>query len=194
MSDTYATEVPPENGAPPAEELPPEDQPVVAPAGIRLSAPVQVTYPLTMAPAVAGMPATMTGWDADTRIVETVAGIGFGLAVTKGASGDRAIVVGGTAKFAGITYRDITQMPDLTSLDIYPRYSNAGVMVKGDIWVSVKAAVVAGTPANWDNATGQLGAAAGAGATAVPGAVWMTSQSSVNGLAILRLKSGPENA
>jgi hypothetical protein len=117
-------------------------------------------------------------------------GLGFGLAVTKGAS-DRGVVLGGATKFAGVTYRDITLMTACNAADIYPQYQNAGVMVRGDIWVSVKAAVVAGTPALFDAVTGQLGAGTG---TAVPGAVWMTSQATVNGLAILRLKAGPENA
>lgn len=184
MSDVYNGTVAPETeGEPPA--------PIINPT-LGLSAPVQTTYPTTMPPGLPGQPATMVSWDADTRVVELPAGgIGFGLAVSKGTS-DRGIVLGGAAKFAGVTYRDITALGPI--VDVYPQYQNAGVCVRGDIWVLVKAAVVAGTGVNYDNTTGQLGAATGAGATAIAGAVWMTSQSTVNGLAIVRLMNGPANA
>jgi hypothetical protein len=51
---------------------------------------VQTTYPTNISPAVAGQPASMSGWDVDTKICETAAGIGFGLAVSQTATADTA--------------------------------------------------------------------------------------------------------
>lgn len=177
MSDTYNAEVAQEG----AEQL---EVPAINPL-LGLSAPVQTTYPAVMPVGLPGMPASMVNWDGDTRIVETAAGIGFGLAVSKGAT-DRGIVIGGASKFAGITYRDITLFGP--TVDVYPQYTNAGIMVRGDIWVAVGAAVVAGTAANFVAATGVITSGAG---TAIPNSIWMTSQATVGGLAILRLYYGP---
>jgi hypothetical protein len=151
--------------------------------------PVQTTYPSVMPIAVPGMPATMTGWDADTKIVETVAGIGFGVAVSQGVS-DKGIIIGG-AKFRGVTYRDVTLVPTPTVTDIYPRYASAGVMVRGDIWVLVGAdAVTAGDLAAYIPATGVITKTTGAGTpTAIAGGRF-TRGAAAGGLALLRL-AGP---
>lgn len=149
-----------------------------------LSIPVQPTYGATMPVGTPGMPATMTGWDADTRIVETAAGIGFGLAVSQGTS-EQGIVIGG-AKFRGITYRDVTLLAACNAVDIYPRYMNAGVMVRGDLWVTVVDAITVNDAVNYNPATGQLLKGTG---TAIPGARIMRG-AGAGGLAIVRL-AGP---
>jgi hypothetical protein len=95
---------------------------------------VQSAYTRYMPVAQVGMPASMHGWDIDTKIVETVAGIGFGLVVSKG-SADNGIIIGGAAA-VGVTVRDIalSQVPGNLAADLYARYANAGIMVVGDIW------------------------------------------------------------
>lgn len=145
---------------------------------------VQTLYPDTMAVAVAGMPATMTTWDADTKFVETAAGIGFGVAVSRGTS-EKGIVIGGAATFLGVTYRDITLITPIGgTVDIYPQKALAGIMIRGDIWVPVSAAVVAGAAVIFNAATGIFGGAAG---TSIAGAEWIRGQATIGGLALLRL-------
>jgi len=91
---------------------------------------VQSTYGDTMEPAVAGMSANMTNWDADTRICETAAGIGFGLACAQG-TGDKGAVLGGaTATFVGVSVKDITLINAVG--DEYQQYDNMGVANEGD--------------------------------------------------------------
>lgn len=146
---------------------------------------VQPTYGANIAAGYPGMPATMTGWDADTRLIETVAGIGFGLAVSQG-TGERGIIIGGTAAgFIGVTYRDITLIPTAALTDAYPRYANAGVMVRGDIWVSPFEAVALGDPVYFAGATGRFGKTV-SGNQLVAGGRWMMA-GALDGLAILRI-------
>lgn len=145
---------------------------------------VQTTYPTSIPVGYPGMPATMHGWDADSMIVETVAGIGFGLAVSKGTS-EKQIILGGTAAgFKGVTYRDITTVNN-ASADVYPRYAVAGVMLRGDIWVLVKEAVLQTDAVAFDTATGKFGKTG----QSVIGARWMRNQSVVDGICLLRLNS-----
>jgi hypothetical protein len=75
---------------------------------------LQSTYGEDIGVGVEGALASMNNWDADTRIVETAAGIGFGKAVSRG-SGERGVVLGGS-QFAGISIRDIAQ-PASSSAD-----------------------------------------------------------------------------
>lgn len=150
--------------------------------------PVQTTYPTVMPVGVAGMPATMTTWDADTRICETVAGIGFGLAVSQG-SGTKGVIIGGTtAGFQGVSYRDITLIAACGFLDLYPQYANMGVMVRGDIWVAVEAAVTIASAVIFNAATGQFGAATG---QTITQAKYIIPQATPGGLALLRMKVVP---
>lgn len=148
--------------------------------------PAQTTYPTVMPIGVPGMPATMTTWDGDTRIPETVAGIGFGLAVSQGTTARGVIIGGTTAGFIGVTYRDITLMAACGFIDLYPQYANAGVMVRGDVWVAVEAAVAIGAAVIFNATTGQFGAATG---QTITNAKWMTAQATPGGLAILRIRN-----
>lgn len=144
---------------------------------------VQTTYSDTLPVAVEGMPATMHNHDADSCFVETAAGIAFGRAVSKGTA-EKGVVIGG-ATFKGVTYRDITLVtPVGGTVDIIPQKAQCGVMVRGDIWVKVSAAVVAGAAVIFNAATGVFGGAAG---TQIAGASWLRGQATPNGLALLRL-------
>lgn len=143
--------------------------------------PVQSIYSATMIPGVEGMPASMSTWDADTRNVETAAGIPFGRAVSQGAS-EKGVIIGGAA-FRGITFRDITLVHALaTDLDRYVLNELAGVMVRGDIWVKVISAVTPATAVVFSATTGELAVAG----TAIPNSRYVRG-AGAGGIALLRL-------
>ena len=143
---------------------------------------VQSTYSrYGSAVGAAGAPATMSGYDSDTYYAQGT--IPFGVAVSKG-TGDRGCVKGG-GTYVGISIRDVTLVH--TTPDQYELSDNVGVAIRGDWWVKVEAAVVARTAVKYNATTGQLGSAAG---TTIAGAVWMTTQATVNGFAVVRLE-GP---
>lgn len=113
--------------------------------------PIQTDYPNTMRKGLPGLPQG-SDWDADTGIVETEAGIGFGLPVSQG-EGEKGIVLGGTlATFRGITQRDVTQGAEN---DKYNQYKNAGVYKRGKIYVIAGAdGIVPGDPVHFHGTTG----------------------------------------
>lgn len=150
--------------------------------------PVQSTYNQYLTVAMAGMPATMTGWDVDTKIFEDSSppvGLGFGLAVGQG-SNDRGVVLGAPSgkAFVGITRADPT-LPNVntTFTDKYQDTDNVAVFVRGDIWVITEDAVFAGEVVKFNTTTGALGHDGG---TVIPGARWMTSADALS-LAVVRL-------
>ena len=148
------------------------------------SGPVQSAYDRYAPAGYAGMPATESGWDVDTRIFEDVSphvGIGWGLAVSQGA-GDRGAVVGGSA-FVGITRSNITQSTHEFT-DKYSNGDNLPVAIRGDWYVSAEAVVVAGEAVYYNTTTGVIGHSGG---TAILGARWMTSTTGANQLAVVRL-------
>ena len=147
-----------------------------------MSTVVQSTYSRYMSAGAAGAPATMHGWDADTKQAE--GNIPFGYAVSKG-DADDGVVAGGTL-FVGVSVRDITLVHD--TADRYEEGDNVGVLTRGDIWVLVEEAVDTQTAAKYDTSTGQLGKAAG---TAITGAYWVKG-AGAGELAILRLSDGAD--
>lgn len=153
---------------------------------------LQSTYGTAQAKGYPGMPATMSGYRHDTKLCETAAGIGFGLAVQQGA-GDRGALVGAGAAagdFIGITIRDVTLIHNADAdVDKYLETENMAVMVEGDIWVTAIAAVDAGDPVRANPTTGTLGVADGAGVITLSNARWMTS-AGIGELGIVRL-GGP---
>lgn len=147
---------------------------------------LQTSYSETQRVALPGMPATMHGYDVDTRQCETVAGIGFGLGVSQG-SADKGVLLGvaSAALFAGVSMRDVTQ--DVANLDKFVRYGDVPVMTRGDIWVTVGSDVAKGADVTVVVSTGVLGSVAADGThLLIAGARWMTTASN-GGLAILRL-------
>jgi len=145
--------------------------------------PVQTSYSRYLTVAQNGMKASAINWTVDTRIVETSAGIGFGLAVSQGSVSDRGCILGGSA-FVGVTHVDIT-LPASTQLtvDKYAHYDNAAIMVTGDLWVVTEDAVTAGEAVYYNTSTGQLGHSGG---TVIEDARWMTSADAL-GLAVVRI-------
>lgn len=146
---------------------------------------IQASYNETMRPGVPGLVANMTNWDADTRICETAAGIGFGVAVGQGSADKGAILGGALALFSGITIRDVTLGP--ADEDAYQEGSSMSVLTEGDIWVTTGAAVEAGQVVHYNATTGVLTNTGGSGP--IVGARWMTSAGSGE-LAIVRLGGG----
>lgn len=147
---------------------------------------VQNSYTENIRPAVAGMVANMTNSDADTRNVETVAGIGFGLAVGQGAAARGAILgAAAAAGFVGISIRDITLDP--RDGDKYGQNASIAVLTEGDIWVMTGGAVAFGADVTFESTTGVLSSAAASGTQfVIAGARWMTPTAGA-GLAIVRL-------
>ena len=144
--------------------------------------PVQSSYTQYMTPAQVGMLASEINFVADTRIVETAAGIGFGLAVSQGTN-DRGCILGGTA-FVGLTRADPTlPRSESLTLDKYARYDNAGILASGDLWVFTEDAIVAGEAVYYNTTTGQLGSSGG---TVIEDARWMTS-AAAGELAVVRI-------
>src|SRR5262252_2084586 len=154
-------------------------------------APLQSTYPRYQPVAQNGMLADEVNWDGDSRIVETAAGIGFGLAVSQGTNDD-GCVIGGSAP-VGVTRADPTlaraDLSPATSpgIDVYRQGDNAGVLTKGDIWVLAYASVSPATATVvFEAATGKFGIAG----TTYPNARWMTTAAGSAGtpvLAVLRV-------
>lgn len=130
------------------------------------------SYNATMAPAFEGMIAETQFKDATSRRVETAAGIGFGLAVTKGTA-DAQVRLGGTV-FVGITVADHGQPGNR-----YEQNAVAACLRRGTIWVKADGAVTAGSPVTYTTATGLVGQrAVAAGIVAVPDAIFETSGAS----------------
>ncbi|PWT71217.1 MAG: hypothetical protein C5B60_11175 [Chloroflexi bacterium] len=143
---------------------------------------VQTDYAPQIRAGVNGLIADEVDNSVQTYVVETAAGIGFGLAVSQGVN-DIGCIVGGTlAKFLGITRRDMTlalaPVDPLSStplpLDTYGQRTNAGVMSRGHMWVVPGATVAAADPVYFVAATGQL--TNSASGTAATGSVAFTSQ------------------
>jgi|SRR6516164_4646179 len=156
-------------------------------------APVQTVYTRYIGVAQNGILASEVNFVADTRTVETAAGIGFGLAVSQGVN-DRGCIIGGSA-FVGITRADPTlaradlSVPGSSNtlpLDAYPQYDLAGILAAGDIWVNCYASVTPATTVTFSATTGQLGIAG----TTITHARWMTTAVGSAGtpvLAVLRV-------
>jgi len=148
------------------------------------STPVQTTYTYPHAAAVAGMPDGLN-YDDDTGVVETAAGIGFGLAVSQGTN-DLGVIIGGTvAGFRGITLKDVTL--EASQSDLYAQYQNCAIRQEGKVWVKVNetAGVAAGDPVYFSPTTGLLYKGIATDATALGpllGARWVDS-AILNGLA-----------
>lgn len=153
---------------------------------------VQTTYSANLQPFVEGQIVTMLDDDdVETRICETVAGVGYGRVVSEGANA-RGAILGGATKMLGITVRDITQVARVgQTVDQYSRYENMAVMLEGDIAVRPVAAVTHGSPATYDSTTGQLNPASAG--VAIANSRYITS-AGAGALAVLRLTAAAPGA
>lgn len=117
-------------------------------------------------------PGTIAGSRHDVihGIVETEAGIGFGLAVSQGSESDAGTVLGGTlAGFKGVSVKDITQ----PNGDKYMPPATIAICAKGNIWVKATAAVAANDPVHFNGTTGEFTNTGGIGP--IVGAYWVKS-------------------
>lgn len=128
---------------------------------------VQPSYQSRLDPARAGL-MTDCNFQTKTGIVETEAGIGFGLAVSQGVN-EQGVVLGGASKFLGVTVRDITQGAEE---DKYPKGASLSYLKYGEIWVSPAADVANGDVVTYDSTTGRF---SNTGGVAIPGARWSSS-------------------
>lgn len=145
-------------------------------------AAVQSTYSENMAAGLPGLVANETGWDADTRNCEAVAGLGFGLPIGQGTADKGAILAGALNLFVGVSIRDVTL--DNDTADTYATNQNMAVLTKGDIWVRTSVAALPSDPVHYNATTGAWLITGGSGP--IVGARWMRS-SGIAGLNILRL-------
>lgn len=144
---------------------------------------VQSTYAENMDPARAGM-IHGSDYNSETGVVETAAGIGFGIAVSQG-SEDRGVIIGGTSElFRGVAIRDVTL--ESAQSDKYAQYQNLGYMSRGMIWVAPSSAVAPGDPVYFVPSTGVLTDASG-GNEVINGAAWRSSAAGTGDLALLQL-------
>jgi hypothetical protein len=149
---------------------------------------VQTTYPTGIAAGKPGLWVNMENYNSITRICETSAGIGFGLAVSRGSGAKGAILGGTVAGFLGVSLCDITLVtPAGGTVDKYARYKNMGVGTLGKIWVSPFENVAIGDPVWFDGTTGRFGKATNTGIVGpIVGAAW-ESAASADGLAKVSL-------
>jgi hypothetical protein len=147
---------------------------------------VQTTYTERMPIAVAGLVTNMEHHKAESRTVETAAGIGFGLACSQGVQ-DKGAVLGGAsaAVFIGISIRDVAKSAG--DADKYKQFQSGAFLTEGSIWLTVGGNVAPGNDVTFDQNTGVLSSIApGAGQFAIAGARWMTTATTGN-LALCRL-------
>lgn len=152
---------------------------------------VQSTYNLYMRPGLEGMFASEWGSAlvSETRIVQPVAGIGFGRVVCQGTTAKECNLGGAAGTFLGITLRDITtvvQQGNSATPDLTLENFNIGIMNAGDIWVVAVNGCTAGAAATFDATTGQLNPVTAG--IAMAHSRWLTTATAGN-LAVLRLTS-----
>ena len=147
----------------------------------------QTSYSINLAVALPGMIADLSNSDIISRSVETVVGIDFAVAVSRGTNADRQIVLGGDNTFLGVTVRSTDIEGTSNGTILYGENDTAGVMRKGYIWAICPTGCVPGNIVNYNDTTGILDSGAAAnGETDIEGATWETT-TSAGQLAILRL-------
>lgn len=147
----------------------------------------QTSYSIKQPLAYAGLIYAQAPHDVVSRMVETVAGIGFGVAVSRGTNKERQIVAGGS-DFLGVTIRSLEKEGAANTGDIqWNEKEAAGVLRSGYIWVVCPAGCNPGDAVKYTNATGVIDAgAAGAGETAIANAKWETV-AAAGELAVIRI-------
>jgi hypothetical protein len=107
---------------------------------------VQDTYNLEPGKGFPGQVANGETSNRISRTVEDAAGIAFGKAAFRGAGDHGCTGVPAAGAFLGVTIADhgVQPLPGGVAADIYPRYSSAGIMTGGAIFVTVGEDVVDG--------------------------------------------------
>lgn len=153
----------------------------------------QTSYALKQSVAYAGMIFALGEKSICSRSVETAAGIGFGVAVSRGTDKERQVVVGGT-DFIGITVRDLHKEGSANGAIKWNENETAAVMRSGEIWCVCPTGCNPGDAVNYVNTTGVLDSgAAVAGETQLDGAYW-DSTASAGELAVIRIETSATTA
>ena len=116
----------------------------------------QTSYDIRQGKAYAGLIYAQAPHDIVSRSVETVAGIGFGVAVTRGTDADKQIVPAASADFLGVTIRSLEQEGGEAGAIKWDVKETAGVMRSGYIWAVCPTGCVPGDAVNYADGTGVL--------------------------------------
>lgn len=147
----------------------------------------QTSYSINQNKAYAGLIYAQAPHDIVSRSVETVAGIQFGVATSRGTDKEKQAVVGGT-DFVGITVRALDREGAInTGAILYKETEAAALMREGYIWAVCPAGCTPGDAVKYDNTTGVINAGvAGVGETQLDDAQWDTT-ATAGELAVIRL-------
>ena len=148
----------------------------------------QTSYSINQGVALAGQLYALAPHDIVSRKVETVAGIEFGVAVSRGTDKNTQCVLG-AADFIGITVRDVAREGSASGDIKYSETETAGVLRNGYLWVTCPSGATAGAAVKCNSSTGVIDAGtAGAGETQLDGAVWDTT-AAAGEVGVIRLNS-----
>lgn len=151
----------------------------------------QTSYTIKQPIAYAGMLADLNPKETISRDIETVAGVGFGVVVSRGTDKDRQAILGGTTGILGVTIRELSREGAINTGAIkYSEKETAAILREGYIWAVCPSGCVPGDAVNFVEATGVLdsGAPAGTGETGLDDCFW-DSTAAAGELAILRVKN-----
>lgn len=137
----------------------------------------QTSYSINQPIAVHGQLYSLSPNDIVSRLAEGVAGIGVGVAVSRGTDIDRQMVLGGATNYLGITVRSLDRENDVNTGDvIFLEKAAASVLRKGYIYLICPTGCTAGALVFYDDTTGVVDAGtAGAGETQITNAYWDTT-------------------
>ena len=150
----------------------------------------QTSYTIKQGEAYAGLIYAQAPHDIVSRAVETAAGIGFGVAVSRGTDPDTQAVLAEATGFLGITIRSLEKEGAANTGAIkWNQYETAGILREGYIWAVCPTGCVPGDLVNYVDDTGVLDSgAATAGETQLDGAKWETT-ASAGELAVIRIET-----
>lgn len=151
----------------------------------------QTSYDINQPIAYAGLLYAQAPHDIISRLVETAAGIAFGVAVSRGADPDRQAILGGATGFLGISIRSLDKEGAVNTAAIqWNETESMGIIRDGYVWAVCPTGCVPGDIVNFVEATGVLdsGAAVGVGETQLDDAQWETT-TAAGELGVIRINS-----
>lgn len=150
----------------------------------------QTSYEINTDAAFAGQIVNLAPRDVISRSVETVAGIAFGVIVSRGTDADNQCLLGGTDNILGVTLRSLDIEGAINTGAIkYNETDTAAIMRDGYVYAVCPTGCVPGDPVNFVEATGVLdsGAPSGTGETGLDDCFW-DSTTAAGEIGILRVK------
>lgn len=155
----------------------------------------QTSYAINLAIAIHGQLYSLATSDIISRLAEGAAGIGVGVAVSRGTDPDRQMLLGGATNYLGITIRSLDRENDVNTGDvIFLEKAAASVLRKGYINLICPTGCVPGALAFYDDVTGIVDAGtAGVGDTQITNAYWDTT-AAAGEIAVLVLETTANTA